>query len=100
LRKAADRRDSGGPFKSAEDFRYRLGLTMDQLVPLKSVISMLRVPVKSTNPKVKPGGRIVDVWVAARFRVFTSWHYAVCINNILESHNSGACMVIGCSAWI
>lgn len=60
-RKAVDLRDNSGPFKSAEDFRYRLGLSMDQLVPLQAIISTLRTPVKSANPKVKPSGRIVDV---------------------------------------
>jgi len=43
-----------------EDERV-LGLTMDQLVPLQTVLSTLRVPVKRTNPRVKPSGRIVDV---------------------------------------
>ena len=60
-RKAVELRDTGGPFTSAEDFRYRLGLKMDQLVLLHAMISTLRVPIKRTTPGVKPSGRIVDV---------------------------------------
>ena len=60
-RKTVQLRDTGGPFKSTEDFRYRLGLTMEQTVPLYPIISTLRVPVQRASPGVKPSGRIVDV---------------------------------------
>ena len=61
-RRAVTMRDGDGPYKSLEDFRYRLGLSMDVMIkigPYVSVISM------STRPggggKKKTGGRIVDV---------------------------------------
>jgi hypothetical protein len=53
-------RDSDGPFKSLEDFRYRMGLPMDVLVKLASFAqctSMSRGPAAAP----KGGGRIVDV---------------------------------------
>ena len=61
-RRALQLRDSGGPFKSLEDFRYRLGLKLDTMIriePYISVVSMSTVPGGGTE--VKTGGRIVDV---------------------------------------
>lgn len=60
-KKAVQLREAGGPFKSIEDFRYRLGLSMDQLVALHPLVSTHRTPVTSSTPGVKPSGRIVDV---------------------------------------
>jgi DNA uptake protein ComE-like DNA-binding protein len=60
-RRAVQLREADGPFSSAEDFRFRLGLSMDQLVPLQAIISTLRTAVKRADPKIKPSGRIVDV---------------------------------------
>ena len=60
-KKAVQLRESGGPYTSTEDFRYRLGLSMDQLVPLHPLVSTHRVPMTRSTPGVKPSGRIVDV---------------------------------------
>jgi DNA uptake protein ComE-like DNA-binding protein len=61
-RRAVTLRDGDGPFKSLEDFRYRLGLPMDVLIkisPYVSVISMSMRPGGGGDKKT--GGRIVDV---------------------------------------
>jgi DNA uptake protein ComE-like DNA-binding protein len=60
-RKAVQMRGTDGPFTSVEDFRYRLGLTIDQFVPLHGIISTSRTAAKPVDPKFKPSGRIVDV---------------------------------------
>ena len=60
-RKAVQLREADGPFTSAEDFRFRLGLTMDQIVPLQDIISTLRTATKRADLRIKPSGRIVDV---------------------------------------
>jgi len=60
-RRAVTLRDGDGPFKSLEDFRYRLGLKMDAMIkiePYVSVTSMSTVPGGGTRPK--HAGRIVD----------------------------------------
>ncbi len=54
-------RDADGPFKSSEDFRFRLGLTLDQFVPLQGIISTYRTAADQAEPKLKTRGRIVDV---------------------------------------
>jgi len=61
-RRAVAIREADGPFKSLEDFRYRLGLSMDALIkigPFVSVISMSTRPGGGSAPQT--GGRIVDV---------------------------------------
>jgi competence protein ComEA len=61
-RRAVALRDGDGPFKSLEDFRFRLGLPMDTLIkigPFVSVISMSTRPGGGSEKKT--GGRIVDV---------------------------------------
>lgn len=61
-RRAVTLRDGDGPFKSLEDFRYRLKLPMDVLIkisPYVSVISMSKRPGGGSTTKT--GGRIVDV---------------------------------------
>jgi DNA uptake protein ComE-like DNA-binding protein len=61
-RRAVALRDGDGPFKSLEDFRFRLGLPMDTLIkigPFVSVISMSTRPGGGSERKT--GGRIVDV---------------------------------------
>lgn len=61
-RKAVMLREADGPFASGEDFRYRLGLSMDTLVPLLPLISTQRTPEKqAAGARVKPSGRIMDV---------------------------------------
>jgi DNA uptake protein ComE-like DNA-binding protein len=60
-RKAVQLREADGPFKSAEDFRFRLGLTLDQFVPLQGIISTYRTPGTQAAAGRKPKGRIVDV---------------------------------------
>lgn len=60
-RRAVAMRDDA-PFKSLEDFRYRMGLSMDTMIkigPYVSVISMSTRP--GGGPAPKTGGRIVDV---------------------------------------
>jgi DNA uptake protein ComE-like DNA-binding protein len=61
-RRAILLRESDGPYKSIEDFRYRLGLPVDAIVkisPYVSVISMSTTPAGGADKKT--GGRIVDV---------------------------------------
>lgn len=61
-RRAATLRDADGPFKSLEDFRFRLGLSMDVIVkitPYVAVISMSTRP--AGGAATRTGGRIVDV---------------------------------------
>ena len=61
-RRAVALRDGDGPFKSLEDFRYRLGLSMDTLIKIQPFVSVISM---STRPgggnAAKTGGRIVDV---------------------------------------
>lgn len=58
-RRVVQLREADGPFKSAEDFRFRLGLSLDQFIPLQGIISTYRTP--GTAAARKPKGRIVDV---------------------------------------
>jgi DNA uptake protein ComE-like DNA-binding protein len=61
-RRAVTLRDGDGPYKSLEDFRYRLKLPMDVMIkigPYVSVISTSPRPGGGGAPKT--GGRIVDV---------------------------------------
>jgi DNA uptake protein ComE-like DNA-binding protein len=61
-RRAVEIRDGDGPYKSLEDFRYRLSLPMDAMIkiaPYVSVISMSTTP--GGGGAKKTGGRIVDV---------------------------------------
>jgi len=61
-RRAVSLRDSGGPFRSIEDFRYRAGLSMDAIIkisPHLSVHAMSTKPGGGKSPRT--GGRIVDV---------------------------------------
>ncbi len=61
-RRAVAMRDGDGPFKSLEDFRYRLGLSMDAMIKISPYVSVISM---STRPggggAKKTGGRIVDV---------------------------------------
>ena len=58
-RRAVALRDADGPFQSLEDFRYRLGLPTDLMIPLSPLVSTLRTPAKP-QAGLKTGGRIVD----------------------------------------
>jgi DNA uptake protein ComE-like DNA-binding protein len=61
-RRAVLLRESDGPFKSLEDFRYRVGLSADamtKIAPYVSVIAMSARPDGAAEKKT--GGRIVDV---------------------------------------
>ncbi|HEY4373572.1 MAG TPA: helix-hairpin-helix domain-containing protein [Burkholderiales bacterium] len=60
-RKIVQLRDADGPFKSSEDFRFRMGLTIDQFVPLQPIISTYRTSDNQADRGRKPKGRIVDV---------------------------------------
>ncbi len=58
-RRAVALRDTGGPYKSVEDFRYRLGLPVDVLVQFSSMVSTLETPAKRSG-SVTPSARIVE----------------------------------------
>ena len=80
-RRAVTLRDADGPYVSVEDFRYRLGLSMDVVVQIAPIVSVVKTPAKratgmQTNGRVvdargsavtsgaaaiKPSGRIVDL---------------------------------------
>ncbi len=64
-RRAVALRDADGPYRSVEDFRYRLGLTMDVFVLISPVVSTLKTPATLAGG-VKPGGRIVDASASGR----------------------------------
>ena len=60
-RRAVSLREGDGPFKSLEDFRYRVGLSMDVLIrisPHVSVISMSTRP--GGGSATRTGGRIAN----------------------------------------
>jgi len=61
-RRAVTLRDGDGPYKSLEDFRYRLKLPMDVMIKISPYVSVIS---GSTRPGggggKKAGGRIVDV---------------------------------------
>jgi DNA uptake protein ComE-like DNA-binding protein len=61
-RRAVTLRDGDGPFKSLEDFRYRLNLPMDALIKISPFVSVISTSTKPGGGKApKAGGRIVDV---------------------------------------
>jgi len=37
-------RDGDGPYKSVEDFRYRLGLSLDVVIQISPIVSTLKTP--------------------------------------------------------
>lgn len=53
-------RDADGPYKSLEDFRYRIGLSMDVIVQISPLVSVGRTR-KPPADGVKPSGRVLDV---------------------------------------
>lgn len=59
-RRAVALRDSDGPYKNAEEFRYRLGLSMEVLGRIGPKISTLHTPV-TRRPVGTPSKRIVDL---------------------------------------
>ena len=55
-------READGPYKSLEDFRFRLGLSMDVLIKLNPHLSAVQqAPRPAEAPASRPTGRIVDV---------------------------------------
>ena len=55
-------READGPYKSLEDFRFRLGLSMDTLIRLNPHLSAVQqAPRPAEAPASRPQGRIVDV---------------------------------------
>ena len=58
-RRAVSLRDADGPFKSIEDFRYRLGLSMEVFIQISPIVSTLKTPATPTG-NAKPSGRVVD----------------------------------------
>jgi len=61
-RRAVTMRDGDGPFKSMEDFRYRLKLPMDVLIKISPFVSVISASTRPGGGKApKAGGRIVDV---------------------------------------
>ena len=57
-RRAVALRDSDGWYRSTEDFRYRLGLSMDTMVHISEFVSTVRT--SGSRPGGKDGGRLVD----------------------------------------
>ncbi len=61
-RRAVTLRDGDGPFKSLEDFRYRLKLSMDTMIKISPFVAASPPLAKQAGGKApKAGGRIVDV---------------------------------------
>ena len=60
-RRAVTMRDGDGPFKSLEDFRFRLGLSMDVLIKISPHVSVISSSTRPGGGERKAGGRIVDV---------------------------------------
>jgi DNA uptake protein ComE-like DNA-binding protein len=61
-RRAAALRDADGPFKSLEDFRFRLGLSMDTIVKITPYVAVISMSTKPAGgAATRTGGRIVDV---------------------------------------
>jgi DNA uptake protein ComE-like DNA-binding protein len=61
-RKAVQLRDADGPYKSAEDFRYRLGLPMDVMNKIMPLVSTHRLQASALAPQgTKTSRRIVDL---------------------------------------
>jgi DNA uptake protein ComE-like DNA-binding protein len=60
-RRAVTLRDGDGPFKSLEDFRYRLKLPMDAIIKIGPYVSVISTSTRPGGGGKKTGGRIVDV---------------------------------------
>jgi len=59
-RRAVLLRDSDGPYKSLEDFRYRVGLPMDVMIGISAYVSVSGLPRPDGDGDRKGGGRVVD----------------------------------------
>lgn len=60
--RAVTLRDGDGPYKSLEDFRYRLGLTIDAMIKISPYVSVISMSKRAGGGSTtKTGGRIVDV---------------------------------------
>ncbi|OGA02278.1 MAG: hypothetical protein A3H35_04180 [Betaproteobacteria bacterium RIFCSPLOWO2_02_FULL_62_17] len=64
-RRAVALRDGDGPYKSVEDFRYRLGLSLDVVVQISPIVSTLKTPV-TLAAGVKANARVVDASASGR----------------------------------
>jgi len=60
-RRAVTLRDGDGPYKSLEDFRYRLNLSMDVMIKISPYVSVISSSTQPGGGGKKTGGRIVDV---------------------------------------
>jgi DNA uptake protein ComE-like DNA-binding protein len=61
-RRAVTLRDGDGPYKSLEDFRYRLNLPMEVMIKIGPFVSMISTSTRPGGGSApKTGGRIVDV---------------------------------------
>jgi len=60
-RRAVTLRDGDGPYKSLEDFRYRLKLPMEVMIKIGPYVSVISGSTRSGGGGKKTGGRIVDV---------------------------------------
>lgn len=58
-RRAVALRDTDGPYRSIEDFRYRLGLSLEIMIQVSPIISTVRTP-PTVAKGVKASGRIID----------------------------------------
>jgi DNA uptake protein ComE-like DNA-binding protein len=60
--RAVTQRDADGPFKSLEDFRFRLGLSMDAIIKITPYVAVISMSTKPAGgAATRTGGRIVDV---------------------------------------
>jgi DNA uptake protein ComE-like DNA-binding protein len=60
-RRALALRNDNGPFKSLEDFRYRVGLKTEVIIRIEPYVSVISMSTTPGGGAVKTGGRIVDV---------------------------------------
>lgn len=60
-RRAVLLRESDGPFKSLEDFRYRVGVSADVMAKISPYVSVIAMSPRPDGAEKKSGGRIVDV---------------------------------------
>ncbi|MFM9970009.1 MAG: hypothetical protein ACKVQK_16590, partial [Burkholderiales bacterium] len=57
-RRAVTLRDGDGSFRSIEDFRYRLGLSLETMIEISPIVSTVRTA--AARPGGTAGGRVVD----------------------------------------
>jgi DNA uptake protein ComE-like DNA-binding protein len=58
-RRAVALRETDGPYRSIEDFRYRLGLSPEVMIQISPIVSTVKTPPLATKG-VKASGRVID----------------------------------------